>query len=179
MRYHVPSSESGGVGSVLVSGRLRAGDGVLVDDIGLGATPLRRLTRDGFGCGSAATTMSEAPENHTRGVGWSSRQLLSNISAIVQLMLRLGGVPTGSANAADSRRHWWADSIAPPSPVPNLGGNENERRNVSMLSTRRFGTKLRGRAGSTCTRWALSGKPCKGGVSVLSDSTEPGGVEII
>src|SRR6266403_3560131 len=111
-----------------------------------------RFASDDFDLGSAETTMSEAPENHTRGVGWSSRQLLSNISAIVQLMFRLGGVPTGSASVGDSMRYVLAGSIPPPFLIPNVGGNENERRNVSMLSMRRFATKLRGRAGSTCTR---------------------------
>jgi hypothetical protein len=142
--------------------------------------PMGRFTSDDFDCGSAATTMSEAPENHARGVGWSSRQLLSNISAMVQLMLRLGGVPTGSANVADSRRHWWACSMTSAFFVPNVDGNENERRKVSMLSTRRFATKLRGRAGNTCTRWALIGEPCKKAESVwrvFSDSTEPEGVD--
>ena len=136
--------------------------------------------------GSAATTMSEAPEYHARGVGWSSRQLLSNTSAMVQLLtlLTLGGVPMASANVADSRRHVWAGSMIASSAflIPNVGGSENERRKVSMLFTRRFATKLLGRAGNTCTRWALiGGKHRKKGESVravLSDSAEPGGVDI-
>jgi hypothetical protein len=137
------------------------GDGVLEDDTDAMLDPMLdsawrmgRLASDDLDLdfGSAATTMSEAPENHTRGVGWSSRQLLSNISAMVQLIFRLGGVPTGSANVWDSTRHVWVGSILPAFLIPNVGESENERRNVSMLSTRRFATKLRGRAGSTCTR---------------------------
>jgi hypothetical protein len=88
-RYHAPSSsESGGVRGVLVA---VAGDGVLEDDAVLGsARRMGRFANDDLDLdfGSAATIMSEAPENHTRGVGWSSRQLLSNISAMVQLMFR-------------------------------------------------------------------------------------------
>ncbi len=100
---------------------------------------------------------------------------------MVQFIFRLGGVPIGSEKVDDSTRHVFAGSIPPPFFIPNVGGDENERRNVSMLSTRRFATKLRGRAGSTCTRCALViGEPCDAGESertVLSDSVEPGGVD--
>ena len=108
--------------------------------------------------GNAATTISAAPESHKRGVGSSSRQPLSNMSATVQLMHRLGGVPTGSANAVDSRRQARAGSIVElASRLSDEGGNEKERRKVSMLSKRRFATELRGRRGTRCTRCALLG----------------------
>jgi hypothetical protein len=133
----------------------------------------------GKDCGSAATTMSEAPEKYTRGICRSSRQPLSNMSATVQFMLRLGGVPTGSANAVVSRRHARAGSIESAPFSSNDGGNEYERRNVSMLSKRRFATELRGRGGSRCTRWALIGGVCDPVDRLLSVSSESWGVGAI
>ena len=156
-RYDMPSSESGGDGKLELG---RDDPGVVAEEEGV-----RRLrcaagrgVSDGGDGGNAETTISEAPESHTRGVGSSSRQPLSNMSATVQWTLRLGGVPTGSANAADSRRQARAGSIVEPaSRCSSEGGNEKERRKVSMLSKRRFATELRGRRGSRCTRCALLG----------------------
>lgn len=138
---------------------------------------------DGGDGGNAETTTSEAPESHTRGVCSSSRQPLSNMSATVQLMLRFGGVPTGSANAVDSRRQVREGSIVIvelASRFSGEGGNENERRNDSMLSKRRSATELRGRRGNRCTRCALLGGALERVVLVnrLSiESSEPRGVE--
>jgi len=178
-RYDMPSSESGGDGELELG---RDDPGVVTEEEGV-----RRLrcatgrgVSDGGDGGNAETTISEAPESHTRGVGSSSRQPLSNMSATVQLTLRLGGVPTGSANAADSRRQARAGSIAElASRFSSEGGNEKERRNVSMLSKRRFATELRGRRGSRCTRCALLGGAL-GRVEPVNrlsiESSEPKGV---
>ena len=177
------SDESGGVGSKLKLGREESGDeevdvrwsrtcaggGVAGDCCG--------------GCdgGKAATTISEAPENHTRGIGSLSRHPLSNISATVHPVLRLGGVATGSTNAFDSTRHARGTSAETEIPLSKVGGNTNERRNVSMLSRRRFATELRGRGGSRCTRWALMGGALEKGEPVsilLNESSEPKGVDV-
>jgi len=178
-RYDMPSSESGGDGKLELG---RDDPGVVAEEEGV-----RRLrcaagrgVSDGGDGGNAETTISEAPESHTRGVGSSSRQPLSNMSATVQLTPRFGGVPTGSANAVDSRRQERAGSIVElASRFSSEGGNEKERRNVSMLSKRRFATELRGRRGSRCTRCALLGGALGRAepVNRLSiESSEPKGV---
>jgi len=142
------SSESGGVGIALIP-KFECGvggevweSGPVIGDVG------------GESCidGGAATTMSAAPESQDRGVGSSSRQPLNRISATVQLMFRLGGVPTGSANAADSRRHARAGSGPSVFLISKVGGNEKDNRKDSMLCTTRLATELRGRGGSRCTR---------------------------
>jgi hypothetical protein len=76
-------------------------------------------------------------------------------------MLRLGGVPTGSANAVVSRRDARAGSNESAFLCSDDSGNEKERRKVSMLSRRRFATEFRGRGGSRCTRWALVSGTCE------------------
>jgi len=178
-RYDMPSSESGGDGELELG---RDDPGVVAEEEGV-----RRLrcaagrgVSDGGDGGNAETTISEAPESHARGIGSSSRQPLSNMSATVQLTLRLGGVPTGSANAVDSRRQARAGSIVElASRFSSEGGNEKERRKVSMLSKRRFATELRGRRGSRCTRCALLGGVL-GSVEPVNresiESSEPKGV---
>jgi hypothetical protein len=105
--------------------------------------------------GGEATTMSAAPDIQARGVGSSSRQPLNRTSATVQFMLRLGGVPMGSANADDSRMHARAGSRPSMYLISKAGGNEKDKRKDSMLCTTRLATELRGRGGSRCTRRAL------------------------
>ena len=172
----MPSSESGGVGSGLRLGCEESGDVTGEDDLQRPQRAASGGVIDGCEGGSADTTISEAPDNHTRGTGTSSRQLLSNISATVQLMPKLGGVPTGSANADVSRRDARAGSIESAFLCSDDSGNENERRNVSMLSRRRFATEFRGRGGSRCTRWALVSGTCEQEHKLLSESSEPRGV---
>jgi len=157
-RYDMLSSESGGDGE-LELGRDDSGVVAGEDGVRWPRCAARRGVNDGGGGGNAAMTTSEAPESRTRGVGSSSRRPLSNMSATVQFMPRLRGVPTGSANAIDSRRQVRAGSIAGlASRTSSEGGNEKDRRNVSMLSMRRSATELRGRRGSRCTRCALFGE---------------------
>lgn len=153
------SSESGGVGSALIP---RFERGVTSSDgrVDGGVWGSRRaIGYAGGGCcvgdGGEATTMSAAPESQARGVGSSSRQPLNRISATVQLMFKLGGVPMGSANAADSRRHARAGSSPSAPLISKAGGNEKDRRNDSMLCKTRLATELRGRGGSRCTRRGL------------------------
>lgn len=146
------SSESGGVGSALLPRfELGVGGEVWESRRAIGVV-------GGEYCvdGGAATTMSAAPESQARGVSSSSRHPLNRISPTVQLMFRLGGVPMGSANAADSRRHARAGS-GPSVPLASkVGGNEKERRKDSMLCTTRLAAELRGRGGRRCTRRGLA-----------------------
>jgi hypothetical protein len=145
------SSDSGGVG------------GALIPRFGLGVGGEVWESRRAIGAvggeycvdGGAATTMSAAPESQARGVISSSRQPLNTMSATVQLMSRLGGVPMGSANAADSRRHARAGSGPSVCLISKVGGNEKDKRKDSRLCTTRLETELRGRGGSRCTRRGL------------------------
>ena len=157
----MPSSDSGGVGSGLKLGREESGGVAEEGDLQRSQCAAGGGVMDGCEGGSAATTISEAPENHIRGTGTSSRQPLSKISATVQLIPRLGGVPTGSANAVVSRRDTRAGSNESAFFCSDDNGNEKERRKVSMLSKRRFATEFRGRGGSRCTRWALVSCTCE------------------
>jgi len=80
------------------------------------------------------------------------------MSAMVQLMLRLGGVLTGLANAVDSRRQDRAGlTVELMSRFSSEGGNEKERRNISMQSKGQFASELHRQWGSRCTRCALLG----------------------
>jgi len=150
-RDDMSSSDSGGVGGALIP-RIELGVGGEVWES-------RRVIGDVGGeyCvdGGAATTMSAAPESQARGVASSSRQPLNRKSATVQLMFRLGGVPMGSANAADSRRHARAGSGPSMLLISKAGGNEKDKRKDSRLCTTRLATELRGRSGSRCTRRGL------------------------
>lgn len=142
------SSESGGVGSALIAGLERGVGGVVCES---------RWDVRGEYCidGGAATTMSAAPESQARGINSSSRQPLNRTSATVQFMSRLGGVPMGSANAADSRRHARGGSDPSVLLISKAGGNEKDKRKDSMLCKTRLATELRGRGGSRCTRRGL------------------------
>ena len=163
------SSESGGVGSALIPG------------VGGKVWESRRGVRGEY-CtdGGAATTMSAAPESQARGISSSSRQPLNRTSPTVQLMFRLGGVPTGSANAADSRRHARGGSGPSVLLISEAGGNEKDKRKDSMPCKTRLATELRGRGGSRCTRRGLVCRLCEKGEPVtrlLSESLEPRGGE--
>ncbi len=150
------SSESGGVGSALLPEFER---GVASSHGGVDGESRESTCDVGGECcagGGEEMTMSAAPESQARGVSSSSRQPLNRISATVQLMFRLGGVPIGSANAADSRRHARAGSSPPVLLISKAGGNEKDRRKDSMLCKTRLATELRGRGGSRCTRRGLS-----------------------
>jgi len=177
-RWDDASSESGGVGSMLITG-LDCDEEEAVDNTLLG---WRRAWRGNAGSagegGSAVTTMSEAPENHARNVGGSSRQPLSKTSATVQFNPRQGGVATASVSAVDSRKYGHAGSVTSAFFVSQVGGDEKERRKVSMLAKRWFAAVLRKRGGNRCTRCALIGGArgnCETVARVFSESVEPGG----
>ena len=176
------SSESGGVGSALIprfERRFISSDGCVNGEVWGSRRAIGEV--DGECCvvgGGEATTMSAAPESQARGDGSSSRQPLKRTSATVQLMFRLGGVPMGSANAADSRRHARAGSSPSVLLISKAGGNEKDKRKDSMLCKTRLATELRGRGGSRCTRRGLIGGLWEKDVPVtrlLSESPEPRG----
>lgn len=153
------SSESGGVGGALIP-RFERGLTSSVDGKACEARESRRGIEDvggerGISGGDEETTMSAAPDIQARGVDSSSRQPHNRISATVKLMFRLGGVPMGSANAAESRRDARAGSSPSMLLISEEGGNEKDRRKDSMPSTTRLATELRGRGGSRCMRRAL------------------------